>query len=245
MTRTIAALFVEKNGVYSSLPDVELWDKSRDARNYAGTRPVVCHPPCARWGRYATGGSSAKVRLTKGADEGCFAAALASVRQWGGVLEHPKDSAAFAAFGLLHPPRSGGWVPAGDGIGWVACVEQGNFGHRARKATWLYAAHTELPALTWGRSGKRCVLDLGFHTAEERRRFYNPPKGMTKEEREARCLALERYAVATGKELCVPERMHRKERLATPVPFRDLLLSIARTAKVGGYGRYLDTRPLL
>ena len=47
----IAALHVEYRGVYAGLPDVDLWDRDRDARTYAGPWPVVAHPPCARWGR--------------------------------------------------------------------------------------------------------------------------------------------------------------------------------------------------
>jgi hypothetical protein len=70
----------------------------------------------------------------------------------GGVLEHPTDSRAWAAHGLIAPPRGGGWVSAGDWLGWTCCVEQGHYGHRGRKATWLYAAHAMLPSLRWGPS---------------------------------------------------------------------------------------------
>lgn len=49
----IAALYVDPNGVYSGLPDVEVWDEARDARTYAGPWLVVAHPPCARWGSLA------------------------------------------------------------------------------------------------------------------------------------------------------------------------------------------------
>ena len=101
----IAALYVAEGGVYSGLSDVEIWPESRDARLYAGPWPVVAHPPCQRWGRYWSGGPSAKVRRVKGDDGGCFAAALASVREWGGVLEHPEASSAWAAFGLAAPPQ--------------------------------------------------------------------------------------------------------------------------------------------
>src|ERR1700746_705970 len=68
----IAALYVETNGVYYNLPHVDPWDEARDARLYAGPWPVVAHPPCARWGRYFSGGPSARVRRKLGDDGGCF-----------------------------------------------------------------------------------------------------------------------------------------------------------------------------
>ena len=68
----IAALFVANPGCYIGLPDVDPWDKERDARTYAGPWPVVAHPPCVRWGRYWFGGPSARVRRQLGDDGGCF-----------------------------------------------------------------------------------------------------------------------------------------------------------------------------
>lgn len=198
----VAALYVQTGGVYYDLPDVAPWDKARDARLYAGPFPVVAHPPCERWGRYWSGGPSARVPRLKGDDDGCFAAALASVRAWSGVLEHPEASSAWKTFGLLAPLRGGGWSAAGDGIGWTCCVEQGHYGHRARKATWLYAAHVELPSLRWGRANGTHRLDDGYHSAEERRR-----------------------AVKTG----VCQRLSGKQRAASPIAFAELLLSIARS----------------
>lgn len=38
---TIAALYVQRDGVYYGLPDVDPWDEERDARLYAGPWPVV------------------------------------------------------------------------------------------------------------------------------------------------------------------------------------------------------------
>lgn len=104
----IAALYVQPDGCYVGLPDVDPWDEARDARTYAGPHPVVAHPPCERWGRYWHGGPSARVRRVKGDDGGCFAAALASVRRWGGVLEHPEASAAWARHGINAPPARWG-----------------------------------------------------------------------------------------------------------------------------------------
>lgn len=95
----VAALFVDSAGCYSHLPNVDVWDIARDARLYAGPYPVVAHPPCQRWGRFSEGGPSAPGTRRTGDDGGCFEAALASVRAWGGVLEHPCDSKAWASRG--------------------------------------------------------------------------------------------------------------------------------------------------
>ena len=40
----IAALYVLPDGPYANLPDVDPWDKARDARLYAGPHPVVAPP---------------------------------------------------------------------------------------------------------------------------------------------------------------------------------------------------------
>jgi hypothetical protein len=83
----VAALYVDPNGIYAGLPDVELWGEGNDARTYAGPYPVVAHPPCARWCQLAPL-VQAMYGYKIGDDEGCFEAALKSVREWGGVLEH-------------------------------------------------------------------------------------------------------------------------------------------------------------
>ena len=49
----IAALFVEKHGIYSGVADVEMWDEERDARKYTGEHRVIAHPPCQTWGSFA------------------------------------------------------------------------------------------------------------------------------------------------------------------------------------------------
>lgn len=210
--QVIAALYVVKGGCYYGLPDVDPWDKARDARLYAGPYPVVAHPPCERWGRYWGGSPTTWPRLKLGDDGGCFAAALDAVRRYGGVLEHPQASHAWRAFGLSMPSMGGAWINADLEGGWTCCVEQGAYGHRARKATWLYAHGVELPSLKWGKAdGDFAPLEQGFHSAEERARW--------KQTGEATAYQTPR------------ERLTTKERSATPTPFRDLLLSMARTAK--------------
>lgn len=146
----IAALYVQPGGVYFGLPHVEPWGlPERDARDYAGPWPVVAHPPCARWCRLA-GLVEARWGHKRGDDGGCFAAALAAVRRWGGVLEHPAYTDAWAAHDLTAPPRSGGWTAADYEGGWACHVEQGRYGHVAKKATWLYSVGCKLPSLRWG-----------------------------------------------------------------------------------------------
>lgn len=200
----IAALFVETNGPYFGLELVDPWDSDRDARTYPGPFPVVAHPPCERWGKYWSGGPSARTRRFLGDDNGCFEAALKHVRAYGGVLEHPAFTHAYKAFELARPPISGGWVDASDGAGFVCHVEQGHYGHAARKATWLYYVGDNPPGLMWGRSsGIR--LDEGFHSNEERR-------------------------VARAAGIKPVPRLNKNQRIHTPAPFRDLLLELARSS---------------
>lgn len=208
----VAALYVAPRGPYYGLEGVEPWGlPERDARLYGGPHPVVAHPPCARWGRYAEGGPSHHGRYVRGDDGGCFAAALAAVRAWGGVLEHPADSSAWEAFGIMAPPRSGGWVAAGDG-GWTCCVDQGHYGHPCPKATWLYTAAPlrgrvmSLPSLPWGRCRvARAVMDRSGRDLARRvaKREAQRAQGILLLSSRARCL--------------------------TPPPFRDLLVSLARS----------------
>lgn len=192
----IAALYVQKGGVYYGLPDVDPWDEERDARLYAGPWPVVAHPPCARWCRLA-GLVEARWGHKRGEDGGCFEAALNAVRAYGGVLEHPAYSDAWHEFGLPEPNRYGEWQGGLCG-GWSCQIEQGRYGHPAKKATWLYAHGVDLPPLRWGYSldskGQALVSWCGNHTQAHDDR---PRAGK---------------AVAA----------------ATPLAFRDVLLDIAR-----------------
>jgi len=145
--RQIAALYVQTGGCYFNLPGVDPWDEERDARMYQGPWPVITHSPCQRYGRFWKGqpGNIKKgIVERKGDDKGCFKSALFDVRRWGGVMEHPEGSHAWAMFGLAKPPKQGGWIRADD-YGWTCRVEQGQYGHYCPKPTWLYAVGTDLP----------------------------------------------------------------------------------------------------
>lgn len=202
---TVAALYVEPDGVYVGVPGVDPWDEQRDARKYTWPHPVVAHPPCQRWGRFWHGSTARPHQFRMGEDGGCFAAALTAVRNYGGVLEHPADSHAWTWFGLQTPPRNGGWVQADALGGWTCCVYQGHYGHMAGKGTWLYACginRADLPELIWGKTEQR------LHP-----------------------VALERYGYEKARRIGMLAMVGGKNktaiRNATPEPFRDLLLSIA------------------
>jgi len=203
----VAALYVETDGVYYGLRDVDPWDQSRDARRYTGPYPVVAHPPCQRWGRFWHGSTRKPHQYKLGDDGGCFAAALAAVTQHGGILEHPADSRAWSHFGLPIPKRGEGWTASDFWNGRSCYVEQGHYGHSSRKPTWLYAVGTDYPELNWSKGQQRI------------------PEWM-----------IERYGYEKARRIGVVAMVGGKDktriRNATPEPFRDLLLSIARTAKL-------------
>jgi hypothetical protein len=189
----IAALYVEKDGVYSGLPDVDVWDESRDARLYEGPWPVVAHPPCASWCQLASVNAKRWGKQI-GQDGGCFEAALAAVRRFGGVLEHPAYSLAWPAFDLPRPVR-GVWRASLLDRGYVTEVSQSAYGHAARKRTWLYLVGDPL-SLEWGDPEGWGVVGAGVYSGQSQGR----------------------------------RRVQRHAALVTPSSFRDVLLTLARSA---------------
>ena len=90
-------------------------------------------------------------------------------------------------------------MPADNLGGWSCYVEQGRYGHPAKKATWLYAHGVELPTLRWGllqdRASKALVSWCGNHVSSGERR----------------------------------PRVGKKAAVATPVEFHDALIAMARS----------------
>lgn len=216
---TIAALYVETNGCYFGCNGVEVVGHGEDhadgtttvhldGRDYSGPWPVVAHPSCKRFGRFWHGSPRKPHQYKLGDDGGCFAHALRVVRANGGVIEHPCDSKAWGLFDINRPPRTGGWIVADECGGWTCCVDQGRYGHFANKLTWLYVCgvdHSDLPEFTWGKGEQR------LHPT-----------------------ALEKYGYAKARRIGMVAMIGGKDKVRvrnrTPYQFRDLLISIARTA---------------
>jgi hypothetical protein len=102
----------------------------------------------------------------------------------------------------LPVPMRGGGWQRGFCGGWAAHVEQNRYGHPAKKATWLYAFGIDPPDMRWG--------------------FVHDQK----------TTALVSWC---GNHIRSDERRPRVGKIraaATPIAFRDALVSIARSAKV-------------
>jgi hypothetical protein len=128
---TVAVLFARPDSCYKALPGVEVFDAERDARTYDGPWPVVAHPPCRSWGRL-------RAFANPRPDERNLARlAVALVREFGGVLEHPAGSTLWPAQNL---PRPGERDSFG---GWTLAAPQKWWGHKAEKATWFYVVGCE------------------------------------------------------------------------------------------------------
>jgi hypothetical protein len=197
----IAALYVEKGGVYYGLPDVDPWDEARDARLYAGPWPVVAHPPCARWCLLA-GLVEHMYGYKRGDDGGTFEAALNAVRTYGGVLEHPAHSQAWKQYELPRPGRYG-WTASLTDPGVTTEISQSAYGHSCQKRTWLYAVGVDTSA------GSLSFAEPA--ATEQVSDFFGHPKG-----------SWMRSSRGSG--------MTHGESSRTPIAFRDVLLNMARSA---------------
>jgi hypothetical protein len=123
------------------------------------------------------------------------------------VIEHPCGSYAWKHFEIAVPPRSGGWIKADAFGGFTCCVEQGRYGHYARKPTFIYAFASELPELRWGKSN--AVF----------------PQWAIDKYGIAKCRRAGELAFKGG-------GTNSHARISTPNEFRDILLSIARSVEI-------------
>lgn len=132
------ALFVREDSAYKKREVWDAYDANRNALQYSGTNPLVCHPPCRSWGRLS--------HMAHNVREGEAELALfsiAKIQKNGGILEHPSGSRLFGQ----HVPDVGAHDQYG---GFTIEIDQYDFGHVAHKRTKLYICgidKKDLPAL--------------------------------------------------------------------------------------------------
>lgn len=190
--RRVSVLFAGVDTIYRGLVGVDVFDERRNALSFGFNAPVVAHPPCAQWSRMR-GLSKAKPGEKA---LGLYAARV--VQRCGGVLEHPEDSSLWAAAGL---PAIGGGADLFGGVS--VRVFQGDYGHYAAKATWLYIVGVR----------SELVRDLVRVLVRGRR------SGLVRD----RCSQVGRVA----------DRDNKQDREATPLAFGQLLVHLARLSRVG------------
>ena len=194
---TVAALYIDPLGVYPSLIVVECWGlPARDARLYEGPHPIVAHPPCGPWVRLR--------HLYRESEHDCGPRAVSQVQTWGGVLEHPAGSKLWDYCAL---PKPGDATDAYGGRTYV--VDQCDWGHVARKRTWLYAVRVDQRRMM---AALRRRAGTGMPT-----HWVSGGRGRTEKRNHT--------PVPTGIKVCSAQQRRRTPRL-----FAEFLVSAARAA---------------
>lgn len=169
--KIVSVLFARKDSIYKTMPECDVWDKHRDARNWPGGTTIVAHPPCRGWGnlRFFAKPEPGELELTTWAIE--------QIRAHGGVLEHPVRSLIFKRDDMPAPGDTDEWG------GYTVVVDQFWWGHRAQKRTGLYICgcpRSELPVMPL-RLGE-ATHTVGLYSGRDKARCR---PSITKREREA------------------------------------------------------------
>jgi hypothetical protein len=174
-------LFARKDSIYKQL-GCDVYDIDRDARTWEGGAPCICHPPCRAWGQLR---HMAKPRQ----DEKQLAVySIDQIRKYGGILEHPRGS---TLWDYLDLPKGNQTDSFG---GYSICVDQHDFGHKARKRSLLYIVgvqRQDLPNIP-------IQFDAIEYTVSSKIKKYSgrrTKKEITKKEREATHDALAKWLV--------------------------------------------------
>lgn len=121
----ISILFCNEDSIYDTL-NVATYKKSNDYTNFPGQTSIIAHPPCQQWSRMR---SFSKPCIK---DKILAPIALAFVRKYGGVLEHPNGSLLWK---IMNINRSSKVDKYG---GYTISVDQKWWGHPCKKSTLLY-----------------------------------------------------------------------------------------------------------
>lgn len=135
MKPPIAVLYARADSIYKQFPDLDVFDRNRDARTWPGGAPCIAHPPCRAWGRL-------RHFANPRPDEMDLARhAIAMVRLNGGILEHPAASTLWPDRDIPQPGKRDRWR------GYTIPIDQHWYGHKAKKATFLYIVGIEPASL--------------------------------------------------------------------------------------------------
>lgn len=180
----VSALFVDRKSIYKELL-ADCWDIDRNAAGWPGGNAIIAHPPCRTWCRlkhFAQHIPGEKALAIK---------SIEWVRQWGGVVEHPKGSDLWKELKLPTGKKKDEWG------GYTVSVDQSWFGHRARKSTLLYIVGcqaTDLPAIPISFDAIQRVVSIST------KKGGSLPE-VTRSERSATPFALAKWLIQTA-EIC-------------------------------------------
>ena len=133
----IPVLFTESDSNYKLFENFDAFDLERDAFNYSARLPLIAHPPCRLFSRLRKFSTAPLI------EKKCAFFALSKIRQFGGILEHPRSSTLW---------KSGNFDLSGDVDsygGFLRSVNLSWFGFPCEKKTMLYfvgISPAQLPA---------------------------------------------------------------------------------------------------
>lgn len=144
---TVATLYIDPCGPYPRMSGIDCWDVVRDARKYKGPHPIVAHPPCGPWSKQRAN--------YRGLEHDCAVRAVEQLYKFGGVLEHPAGSKLWEHMSLPLPGEEGCGCYDRFAPGhrctrsafYTIEVTQVEWGHVARKRTWLLLSGVPREAL--------------------------------------------------------------------------------------------------
>lgn len=185
---SVVVLFARADSIYKTMPDCDVWDIERDALKWQGGAPIVAHPPCRAWGALS------HMANPRPGERELAMWAVDRIREYGGVLEHPRASRLWPEYNL---PKPGLRDEFG---GFSILIHQSWFGHKAEKQTLLYIAGCEPENLpTWSMSLVPPTHVIGAHRFPKGHPQYRPE--VTKAEREHTPTSLAKWLVEVAK-LC-------------------------------------------
>lgn len=191
----VAALFVRKDSAYKAIAGVDAYDVMRNALSWPGGCSIVAHPPCAQWGglrRQARVDYEEKMMAIR---------ALAAVRKFGGVLEHPRGSSLWE-HKCMPKPNAG----ADQYGGYTLEIDQWHWGHVANKPTWLYIVgcpRDRLPLMPHRDGKSDRVISTGHGLRKDMPGFRSR---VTQREREFTPVALAAWLVKVARCCSVPAK---------------------------------------